>query len=106
MSIKCLKCGTELAVDDALCPKCGSRDRSVEVRDEVHTFDMVKVRQNAKSHHKYDKLVQGGERIGDNGKIARIRLVIDRILRTKHHHVEEKDEKGEWVVVHDEDVPF
>lgn len=108
MVMKCLKCGTEIAVENASqpCPKCGIPDRSVEVSNEVHALEMVKVKQNIKSHDKYDKLVQDGERIGKNGKIARIQLTIDKKLKTKKHHVEEKNENGEWVVVHDEDKPL
>jgi uncharacterized OB-fold protein len=102
--MKCLNCGIEIAVENASnpCPNCGSLDRSVAVADEAKVFEMLTVKQNVKSHHKYDGFMQAGERIGKNGKIARIRLEIDKKNRIKHHLVEEKSEKGEWVVVHDE----
>ena len=74
---------------------------------EVQTgFDMVKLKQNVRSSHKYDGLLQAGERIGKNGKLARIRLFIDVRNKIKHHHVEEQNEKGEWVIVHEEDEPL
>lgn len=108
MTLKCLKCQTEIPVENASlpCPQCGSLDRSVEVQDYAKAYDMVKVKQNVRSSHHYDMLIQAGERIGKDGKPARIRLAIDVKNKVKHHYVEVQNEKGEWVLDHEHTDPL
>ena len=104
--MKCLKCGTDLTAEDTKCPKCGSGDRLVEVHDKITVREMLGVTENRISHHKFDKYSKSGEKIGANGKPAREELVIDKKNRRKTHLVKEQNEKGEWVVVHEEDIRF
>ena len=51
-------------------------------------------------------LIQAGERIGKDGKPARIRLAIDVKNKVKHHYVEVQNEKGEWVLDHEHTDPL
>jgi hypothetical protein len=105
MSLKCLKCRTDIPVENASlpCPKCGSLDRFVAVQDNPIGYDMVKDKQNVRTSHHYDKMIQAGDRIGNDGKPARIRLEIDVINKRKNHSVKVQNEKGEWVENHRDD---
>ena len=46
------------------------------------------------------------EKISNHGKLAHEKLTIDKEKKRKRHIVKEKNEKGEWVTVHDEDEPL
>ena len=106
MSIECLKCGTPLRPEMEKCPKCGSRDRHITLTDSVKALEMIGVKQKAKDYRRFKKYLKQGEKISKSGKLARETLTIDKETRRKRHLVEEQNEKGEWVVVHDEDEPL
>jgi uncharacterized OB-fold protein len=107
MSIRCLECGEPLQSEDVACPKCGSKNRSVEVKDQVRIFEMCKVKEKSKGYHKFKKSLKKGEQIGKNGKPARITLIMNKETRRKYHLVEQQNEKGDWVIVDkDDDEPF
>jgi len=88
------------------CPKCGSRDRHITVTDTAKGLEMVGIRQKAKGYNRFKKYIKQGEKISESGKIARETLIIDKEAKRKKHLVEEQNEKGEWIIVHDEDEPF
>jgi uncharacterized OB-fold protein len=100
--MKCLKCGIEIATENASlpCPKCGSGDRSVEVYDDAHVYDMVKVKQDVKSHHKCGDVIMAGTKVGGDGKPVRVFLHIDKKNGKKIHRVEIQNKNGEWVEDH------
>ena len=106
MSIRCLKCGTPLRPEIEKCPKCGSRDRRITLTGSVKVLGTVGVKQKVKGFHRFKKYQRQGEKISKSGKLARETLIIDKETKRKRHIVEEQDEKGEWVVVHDEDEPL
>jgi len=106
MSIECLKCGTPLKPEMEKCPKCGSRDRHITVTDSAKALEMWGVKQRAKGYHRFKKYQKQGEKISKSGKLARETLIIDKETKRKKHIVEEQNEKGEWVVVHEEDEPL
>lgn len=106
MSIKCLRCGTPLRPEMKKCPKCGSRDRHITLTETVRALEMIGVKQKTKGYHKFKKYHKQGEKISGSGKLARETLIIDKEKKRKRHFVEEQNEKGEWVVVHDEDEPL
>ena len=106
LSIKCLKCETPLRPETEKCPKCGSRDRHITVADSARALEMIGVKQRAKGYHRFKTYQKQGEKISKSGKLARETLIIDKETKRKRHLVEEQDEKGEWVVVHDEDEPL
>jgi len=45
-------------------------------------------------------------KISDYGKVAKEEIIIDLIKMRKFHHIEELDEKGNWVVVPHPDEPL
>jgi uncharacterized OB-fold protein len=103
MPVKCLRCGESLKPEMEACPKCGSRDREVAVEDSIKAWEMIEIRQKAEGYHRFKKYSKHGEKISKTGKSARVILVVDKEARRKYHRVEEQNEKGEWVVVHEED---
>ena len=106
MSIKCLKCGTTLRPEMEKCPKCGSKDRDITVTNSVKALEMWGVKQKVKGYHRFKKYHKQGVKMSKSGKLTRETLIIDKEKKRKRHLVEEQNEKGEWVVVHDEDKPL
>lgn len=106
MSIKCLKCETPLKPEMKKCPKCGSRDRHITITDSAKALVMFGVKQKVKDYRRFKKYHKQGEKISKSGKLARETLIIDKETKRKRHLVEEQNEKGEWLVVHDEDKPL
>lgn len=106
MSIECLRCGEPLKPESGKCPKCGSRDRHITVTDSVRALEMFGVKQKAEDYHRFKKYHKQGKKISKSGKLAKETLIIDKETKRKRHVVEEQNEKGEWVVVHDEDEPL
>lgn len=58
-----------------------------------------------KSGHIISKFLKR-EKLSNKGKEAREELHINIKDNKKYHHVEEKDETGNWQVVHHEDEPL
>jgi uncharacterized OB-fold protein len=106
MTLKCFECGRVLTPEMDVCPNCGSRSRLIEVLDSVKVLARVRVREKAKGYSKFKREFLCGEKIGRNGKLARELRIIDKEKRWKYHTVEEKNERGEWVLVHKEDKPL
>lgn len=106
MSIECLKCGTPLRPEMEKCPKCGSGDRHITVTDSAKALVMFGVRQKVKGYHRFKKYQKQGEKISKSGKLTRETLIIDKETKRKKHLVKEQNERGEWVVVHEEDEPL
>lgn len=106
MSVTCSKCGTPLEPEMEKCPKCGSRDRSITLTETITALVMVGVKQKAKGYHRFKKYEREGEKISNHGKLAHEKLTIDKEKKRKRHIVKEKNEKGEWVTVHNEDEPL
>jgi hypothetical protein len=42
------------------------------------------------------------QRIGRNGKLARVLITVDRTKRTYSQNVEQEDESGKWKSIHQE----
>jgi hypothetical protein len=88
------------------CPSCGSRDRHVEFQDSGKGLEMIGVKQKFKGYHKFKKRSKHGEKVSNTGRPARETLIIDKETKRKYHFVEEQNEKGEWVIVHNKDEPL
>jgi len=88
------------------CPKCESRDRHITLTESVKPLEMLGVKQKAQGYKRFKKLIRQGEKISKTGKVARETLIIDKEARRKRHIVEEQNENGEWIKVHEEDEPL
>jgi hypothetical protein len=98
---ECSECGKELTADRNPCSSCGSTRRNVYVTAStgIKFRDRIKaVLKNSSGKKK--KIIYSGEKLSKHGKEAKEELVIDIEGDRKFHHVEELDEKGNWVVVH------
>ncbi len=90
--------------EDSLCPKCGSGDRKILVKDIAVAKEMIQLKQKAQGQKRYYRYTKMGDKTSRGTKRpARECLVIDRRNRCKYHHVEEQDESGNWSTVHHEE---
>ncbi len=106
MSIKCHKCGEPLEPQMDKCPKCGSGDKDVMLGQSAKLLSMASAKVKAKGFHKFKLHVRHGGKVGKNGKIARETRRIDKETGRYIQRVEVQNEKGEWVVKHEEDEPL
>jgi hypothetical protein len=81
------------------CPKCGSGDRLLEVRDSAYIHVTLKVKGN-------DKKFIYREKLSKRGRLAKEELLIDKKSGVKVHRVKEMDERGAWITVHEERAPL
>jgi len=106
MTIECMNCSKELKPEMEVCPQCGSRDRLIMIEDKVRAVEMLMLKDKSSGFRKYKRMLKQGEKISRYGKHAREKLIIDKEKGRKYHLVEEKNESGEWKVVHSEDEPL
>jgi hypothetical protein len=85
---------------------CGGGNRSIEVEDSGKALEMVTIKETPDGEKEYTLYRKMGEKWSYKGKHAREMLIVDRIKKKKRHIVEELNEKEEWFVVHDEEVPI
>jgi uncharacterized OB-fold protein len=105
---RCGDCGKELTANEKLCSNCGSSRRVTPVfaygTITVRTQLGLKVKEQAT--RKIDKKFTARRKLSEHGKEAKEELTIDIAGNRKIHHVEEQGENGQWITVHDEDVPL
>ena len=103
----CADCGKKLSDTEIKCPSCGNTKINAQVFiTEVGTDSQLKgkIRNNTKTITK-EFLVR--EKIsGETKNPAREELVIDKVSKRKLHRVQEKGKDGNWVTVHDENLPL
>jgi len=98
MSVSCLDCGFAFEEEDynKPCPKCGSRNRSITVTDQIKFHEVLKLGKKGatsrKHKHKFDEEITAGEKVGKDGKLVSIERVIDRERDVYRETV--KDEQG------------
>lgn len=104
---ECSNCGKELQEKREPCPNCGSNKRHVyvTVTDAIRLRDSVKGKVKNKAGKTKRKFISRSK-LSKKGKEAKEQLDIDIEGNRKFHHVEELNDKGNWVVVHHEDEPL
>jgi hypothetical protein len=100
----CADCGTSLGSDLQKCPKSGSGNKLIKIKDTLY------VSSNLKGEIKKPDMSKSVEEFrikrkiaGKSGNIARDELVInrrDKKVTVKYHKVEEFVD-GEWQIVHE-----
>jgi DNA-directed RNA polymerase subunit RPC12/RpoP len=102
---KCLDCGEVVSSAAKICPKCGS-DRMSILIERVLTL-RTELRGSVKEQSgRVTSIFLKRQKLSRHGKEATEELHIDISGNRKFHHVTEKDEKGNWKVVHHEDEPL
>lgn len=106
MSILCSSCGFAFENQDHTnpCPKCGSRNRSITLTEEIKFHELLKLRKKgaaARKHkHRFDQEIVSGEKVGKDGKPVSIEQVVDREQDVYKKTI--KDEHGQIIVQKDE----
>ncbi|MGB8706970.1 MAG: hypothetical protein WCD72_03335 [Dehalococcoidia bacterium] len=106
MSVLCSDCGFDFENEDhtKACPKCGSRNRSITLTEEIKSHELLKLRKKGaasiKHKHRFDQEIVTGEKVGKDGKPVSIEQVVDREQDVYKETV--KDEHGQIIVQKDE----
>lgn len=102
---KCADCGEVMDSITERCPKCGSNRINpfinITVTQQLGLRGIVKEPSGRETIKVYKR-----QKLSSQGKEAKEELRIDVKGNRKFHHVEEKDENGNWKVVHHEDEPL
>ena len=94
----CIDCNTELDTKPDKCPKCGS-DKIRKTR----YFSEFRIQVREKSRKRPVQETVTKQRLGRNGKQARVAIAVDRNKKTYSQNVEQQDENGKWKSIHQED---
>ena len=89
------------------CPKCGSNRKNINVviGEALTVRTELRGKVKEKSGKVASKFLER-QKLSRHGKEAKEQLSIDIRGNRKFHHVEERDEKCNWTVVHHEDKPL
>lgn len=93
----CIDCNTEFDTKPDRCPKC----RSDRIRKKRY-FTEFRVQVREKTGKRPVQQTVTKQRIGRNGKLARVLITVDRTKRTYSQNVEQEDESGKWKSIHQE----
>jgi predicted nucleic acid-binding Zn-ribbon protein len=102
---KCLDCGAVLSSAAKICPKCGSNRISILIELVATMRSELRGNVKEKSGKATSKFLKR-QKLSRYGNEANEELHIDIRGNRKFHHVMEKDDKGNWKVVHHEDKPL
>lgn len=103
----CLECGLEFSHLEKSCLKCGSSKigKLVKVSETLKLRTGLKLTVKDKTG-KLKKKSVSREKVSKHGKEAKETYTIDKIGKRWFHEVKERDEQGNWKVVHHEDKPL
>lgn len=110
MTMQCAKCGQSIEPEEASnpCPKCGSLDRDVFIKEEFKMLEILKIRAKSSDGFKLFER-KHGEKLSKHGRVAREFLEFDHrdpTTTTKTHIVEERADDSSWKLEHDEHIIY
>lgn len=85
---------------------CGHRKINIEIIDEQKQYDSLDIKVKRPGFRRPIYEDKQRNKVSKKGRHAKELLCIDRLNNRKIHKVWEKDENGNCVLVHDEDVPL
>jgi hypothetical protein len=93
----CCDCNTEFDTKPDKCPKCGSTNIK-----KTRYFEVFRIQVREESGKKPVSETVTKQRLGRNGKQARVTIAVDRNKKTYTQNVEQQDENGNWKSIHQE----
>ena len=93
----CVNCNTEFETNPDKCPKCGSTNIK-----KTRYFEAFRIQVREKIGKRPVSETVTKQRLGRNGKNARVTIAVDRNKKTYFQNVEQEDENGNWKPIHQE----